>query len=145
MNKKMGRIEKIRKDRYFNMITVSVDDGSIDIVDIKTPFIIEEGDAVAVKFKEIVVSLSKCDKIGKVISVENTIPSTITTCRKGDIFSEVTLKTPCGEIVSLISTPVLEAMGLCEGDDVTALLKGSDIKLEPVLEPSALTSLAGTR
>jgi molybdopterin-binding protein len=144
MNKKEGRIAKIRKDDYFNMITVDVAEGSIEIVDIKTPFMIEEGDKVTVKFKEIVVSLSKCDKIGKVISVENTIPSTITTCRKGDIFSEVTLQTPCGEIVSLISTPVLDSMGLCEGDDVTALLKGSDIKLEPMLEPS-LASLSGTR
>jgi len=144
MNRKTGRIEKIRKDDFFNMITVSVDEGRIDIVDVKTPFFIEEGDEVAVKFNEIVVSLSKCDKIGKVISVENTIPSKITTCRKGEIFSEVRLETPCGEIVSLISTPVLEAMGLCEGDDVTALLKGSDIKLEPVLEPD-LRVLSGTR
>lgn len=144
MNKKEGRIARIRKDDYFNMITVHVDEGSIDIVDVKTPFMIEEGDKVAVKFKEIVVSLSKCDKIGKVISVENTIPSRITTCRKGEIFSEVTLHTPCGEIVSLISTPVLDAMGLCEGDDVTALLKGSDIKLEPLLE-SSLDAVSGTR
>ncbi len=134
MNKKEGRIEKIRKDQYFNMITVAVDDGQIDIVDVKSPYMIREGDPIAIKFNEIVVSLSKCDKIGKVISVENTIPSTITTCRKGEIFSEVRLDTACGEIVSLISTPVLEAMGLCEGDQVTALLKGSDIKLEPILE-----------
>ena len=138
MNKKTGRIEKIRKDAFFNMITVAIDEGRIDIVDVRTPYLIEEGDAVAVKFNEIVVSLSKCDKIGKVISVENTIPSMITTCRKGEIFSEVKLQTPCGEIVSLISTPVLEAMGLCEGDAVTALLKGSDIKLEPLLESPAV-------
>lgn len=134
MNKKEGRIERIRKDDYFNMITVSVDDGRIDIVDVKSPYMIAEGDKVAVRFNEIVVSLSKCDKIGKVISVENTIPSTIRTCRKGEIFSEVKLTTPCGEIVSLISTPVLEAMGLREGDNVTALLKGSDVKLEPIPE-----------
>ena len=144
MNRKTGRIKTIRKDDFFNMITVSINEGTIDIVDVKTPFFIEEGDEVAVKFNEIVVSLSKCDKIGKVISVENTIPSRITTYRKGEIFSEVRLETPCGEIVSLISTPVLEAMGLSEGDDVTALLKGSDIKLEPILE-SPLDALIRTR
>lgn len=134
MNMKQGRIAKIQKDQFFNMITVAVDEGSVDIVDVKSPFLIEEGDDVTLKFNEIVVSLSKCDKIGKVISVENTIPSKIMSTRQGEIFSEVRLETPCGEIVSLISTPVLEAMGLREGDDVTALLKGSDIKLEPLLE-----------
>lgn len=132
MNLKTGTIRSIAKDDFFNMVTVAIDEGCVNIVDVKSPYAIAEGDRVTVKFNEIVVSISKCDKIGKVISMENTIPSRITAYRKGEIFSEVRLETPCGEIVSLISTPVFEAMMLETGDSVTTLLKGSDIKLEPV-------------
>jgi molybdopterin-binding protein len=132
MNCVNGTIRKIRKDDFFNMITVDVGDGCMEIVDVRPPFAVEAGDRVTVRFNEVVVSLSTCDKIGKVISVENTLPATILSLRQGEIFSEVRLATPCGEIVSLVSTPVLEVMGVAIGNRVTALLKGSDIKLEPL-------------
>ena len=134
MNIKSGTITSIAQDDFFNMITVDVDNGSLRIVDVKSPYAIAEGDKVNVKFQEISVSLSVCDKVGKVISVENSIPATYSGCRKGEIFSEVRMHTACGELVSLVSTPVFEEMKLETGARVTALLKGSDIKLEPVFD-----------
>ncbi len=67
------------------------------------------------------------------VSIENTLPVTLQNVRKNNSLCELTLKSKdFGEIISLITTTAYDKLELREGCSATMLLRGTDIKIEPV-------------
>ena len=70
------------------------------------------------------------------VSIENTLPVTLQCVRKNRSLCELTLKnSDFGEIISLITSSAYDKLELREGCSATMLLRGTDIKIEPMDDP----------
>lgn len=86
------------------------------------------GCQVSLLFKETEVLLAK--NLQGVLSIHNRFTATITHITEGIILSTVMLKSPAGELYSIITTNALHELALHNGEEVTVLLKASQISLE---------------
>jgi molybdopterin-binding protein len=93
--------------------------------------------------QEAAIAICKGAKEGSV-SIENHLSGELQHFRKGLVLSEVSVDTPCGKFNSLITTDAFERMELCEGCNVTLLLKAVDIKLTPLLGSTSFEQCAST-
>lgn len=135
MNTFTGKIEEIRSDEFFSCITVEANDVHLKLIKTETPKWLHVGDEVECRVQEAAIAICTGTKEGNV-SIENYLLGKLDQYRKGAVLSEVSVDTPCGKLNSLITTDAFERMELCEGCDVTLLLKAVDIKVLPVLKPS---------
>ncbi|ACF44208.1 TOBE domain protein [Pelodictyon phaeoclathratiforme BU-1] len=87
-----------------------------------------KGCRVNVLFKETEVALAK-GLMGET-SFSNSFPAAVTKIRAGSLLAEITLQCSAGEIVSIITAKAAERLGLQEKDDVTVLIKASQLSLE---------------
>lgn len=133
MNTMLARVETIHSDEFFSCITLRVKETLLKLLKTETPKWVRIGDEVECRIQEAALSLCKGAKEGSV-SIENHIRGQLHHFRKGEVLSEVSVETPCGVMNSLITTDAFERMELCEGCEVTLLLKAVDIKLLPVLD-----------
>ena len=133
MNALFARVEEIKSDEFFSCITIRVKDTLFKLLKTQTPTWLQIGDEVECRIQEAAISICKGAKQGSV-SIENHLSGELQHFRKGLVLSEVSVDTPCGVMNSLITTDAFERMQLCEGCEVTLLLKAVDIKLLPVLD-----------
>jgi molybdopterin-binding protein len=133
MNALFARVEEIKSDEFFSCITIRVNDTIFKLLKTQTPKWLQIGDEVECRIQEAAISICKGAKEGSV-SIENHLSGELQHFRKGLVLSEVSVDTPCGMMNSLITTDAFERMELCEGCDVTLLLRAVDIKLLPVLD-----------
>lgn len=132
MNSFAARVEEIKSDPFFSCITVRVNDTDLKLLKTEVPKWLRVGDEVECRIQEAAIALYKGDKDERV-SIENHLSGELQHFRKGMVLSEVSVDTPCGKLNSLITTDAFERMELCEGCNVTLLLKAVDIKLTPLL------------
>lgn len=130
MNAMQARIESIHSDDFFNIVQLSIQDHTIKLLKTKLPAWVEIGELVECQIQEAALAVCKGAHEGNV-SIENRFEGTIVKFLEGDVLTEVTLDTPCGEVKSLISTEAKNRMGLQKGEDVTLLLKMVDVKIAP--------------
>ena len=103
----------------------------ISAVVIETPdtaAYLRKNKSVYVLFKETEVMLSSDPKT--TISLVNRIPGKITDLKIGDLFCEVRLHSPAGEITAVISKIAWERWPMKPGDEVIALVKINEIMLQ---------------
>jgi len=136
MNAMYARVEEIKSDEFFSCITIRVKDTLFKLLKTEAPKWLRIGDEVECRIQEAAISICKGAKEGSV-SIENHLSGELQHFRKGLVLSEVSVDTPCGIMNSLITTDAFDRMELCEGCNVTLLLKAVDIKLLPVLDSTS--------
>lgn len=132
MNTITARVEEIKSDEFFSCITVRVKETVLKLLRTEAPKWLHTGDEVECRVQEAALAVCKGAKEGSV-SIENHLRGILRQFRKGEVLSEVSVDTPCGLLNSLITTDAFERMELCEGCEVTLLLKAVDVKLMPVV------------
>lgn len=130
MNTMAAKVENIKSDEFFSCITVRVRETVLKLIKTEVPQWLHVGDEVECRIQEAAIAVCKGAKEGNV-SIENHLRGELCRYRKGVVLSEVSVATPCGNLNSLITTDAFERMELCEGCEVTLLLKAVDIKLLP--------------
>ncbi len=136
MNTFNAKVEDIKSDQFFSCITVRANDMELKLLKTEVPKWLHIGDEVECRVQEAAIAICKGAKEGSV-SIENHLSGELQHFRKGLVLSEVSVDTPCGKLNSLITTDAFDRMELCEGCNVTLLLKAVDIKLMPVLDSSS--------
>lgn len=86
------------------------------------------GRQVQVLFKETEVVLGK--QLNGEISFSNRFKAVVTAIRKGGILADVSLRSCAGEFCSIITMRAAERLGLRENDEVTVMIKASQLSLE---------------
>ncbi|MDD5158659.1 MAG: TOBE domain-containing protein [Sulfuricurvum sp.] len=136
MNSFSATVEEIKSDEFFSCITVRANDMELKLLKTEVPKWLHIGDEVECRVQEAAIAICKGAKEGSV-SIENHLSGELQHFRKGLVLSEVSVNTPCGKLNSLITTDAFERMELCEGCNVTLLLKAVDIKLMPLLDSTS--------
>lgn len=136
MNTFAARVEEIKSDPFFSCITVRANNTELKLLKTELPKWLRIGDEVECRVQEAAIAICKGAKEGSV-SIENHLNGELQHFRKGLVLSEVSVDTPCGMMNSLITTDAFERMHLCEGCEVTLLLKAVDIKLTPLLDSTS--------
>lgn len=136
MNTLKAIVEEIKSDEFFSCITVRANNTELKLLKTETPKWLRIGDEVECRVQEASIAICKGAKEGSV-SIENHLSGELQHFRKGTVLSEVSVETPCGKLNSLITTDAFDRMELCEGCNVTLLLKAVDIKLMPVLDSTS--------
>ena len=136
MNSFPAYVEEIKSDEFFSCITVRTKETVLKLLKTETPKWLRIGDEVECRIQEAAIAICKGTKEGSV-SIENHLSGELQHFRKGMVLSEVSVDTPCGKLNSLITTDAFERMELCEGCNVTLLLKAVDIKLMPVVDSTS--------
>jgi molybdopterin-binding protein len=111
---------------------VRINGTDLKLLKTEVPKWLHIGDEVECRVQEAAIAICKGAKEGSV-SIENHLSGELQHFRKGIVLSEVSVDTPCGKLNSLITTDAFDRMELCEGCNVTLLLKAVDIKLMPLL------------
>ncbi len=136
MNTLKAIVEEINSDEFFSCITVRANDTELKLLKTEAPKWLRVGDEVECRVQEASIAICKGAKEGSV-SIENHLSGELQHFRKGTVLSEVSVETPCGKLNSLITTDAFERMELCEGCNVTLLLKAVDIKLMPLIDSTS--------
>jgi molybdopterin-binding protein len=136
MNAFSAYVEEIKSDEFFSCITVRTKDTVLKLLKTEVPKWLRIGDVVECRVQEAAIAICRGAKEGSV-SIENHLSGELQHFRKGLVLSEVSVDTPCGKLNSLITTDAFERMELCEGCEVTLLLKAVDIKLLPLLDSTS--------
>ncbi|MDD2356619.1 MAG: TOBE domain-containing protein [Thiovulaceae bacterium] len=139
MNKVIATVQNIEETDIVTYIHVNSGESAMYLIKSEKPKWLSVGDKVYCNFQEGSVCLSK-DCPGKV-SIENTLPVTLQNVRRNNSLCELTLNnSDFGDIISLITANAYDKLDLQEGCKATMLLRGIDIKLEPLLENLKVSS-----
>jgi molybdopterin-binding protein len=63
------------------------------------------------------------------ISARNQLPGVVTSIKLGGVMAEVVVAVGDHEIVSVVTRQSVEDLGLAEGDQVTAIIKSTEVML----------------
>jgi len=63
------------------------------------------------------------------ISARNKLQGTVTSIKLGGVMAEVVVQVGENEIVSVVTRTSAEELGLSEGDEVTAIIKSTEVML----------------
>ena len=63
------------------------------------------------------------------LSARNQLEGTLTSIMLGGVMAEVVVRVGDNEIVSVVTRTSVEELGLAEGDDVTAIIKSTEVML----------------
>jgi molybdopterin-binding protein len=63
------------------------------------------------------------------LSARNQLRGTVTSIKLGGVMAEVVLRVGENEIVSVVTRTSIEEMGIAEGDEVTAVVKSTEVLL----------------
>ena len=63
-------------------------------------------------------------------SIRNRLPGTIEKIVSDKVVSEIVIRTPAGEVTSVITTSSVQRMNLKEGDQVFAIIKATEVSVE---------------
>ena len=132
MNQILAKVVTIVPGEVISYIQVQSDSVSLKVIKSSLPTWLNVGDTVQCSFKEASVCVSK-DCPGDV-SIENKVPGILKETRRNDLLCELSFDSVIGKVVSLISSQSYDAMQLEEGCEATILIRGIDIRLEPVLD-----------
>ncbi len=139
MNQVIATVQNIEETDIVTYIHVNSGESAMYLIKSEKPKWLSVGDKVYCNFQEGSVCLSK-DCPGKV-SIENMLPVTLQNVRRNNSLCELTLNnSDFGDIISLITANAYDKLDLQEGCKATMLLRGIDIKLEPLLEDLKVSS-----
>lgn len=135
MNSFNGHITKIEVKDKLSIVSVKISEeislGSIVVETPKTANYLHINNEIKVLFKETEVIIGKGNNIS--VSIQNRISGMVTHIEQGALLSKVIIKTPVGEISSIISTRAVHQLKLVENDWVVAMIKLNEIMLSTTL------------
>jgi len=130
MNKLSGIITQILHSGAIVLVDVEVAGqifSALLIESVTQPEWLFSGNQVDLVFKETEVSLAK--NLSGTISSRNRMKCTVLGIDRGTLLSTVSLKFGENSISSAITTRSIEALRLCIGDEVEALVKSNEVSL----------------
>jgi len=130
MNILTGQITALEVNGNLTLVTAKVDNVVFKSIVIETPqsaSYLEVGREIKLLFKETEVIIAS----GTIsnISLQNRITGSVSQIEKGTLLSRLTVRTPVGDIVSIITTKSVEQLKIIKGAKVTAMIKTNEITL----------------
>ena len=125
MNKLSVRVEKIDKNDKLHVITCKLGCQRIKVVSLELRETIKIGSSVELSVKSTNISLAK-NFTGE-LSIANQLTAKVTAIDKGDLLSSVQVELERFSLECLLTVEATLSMGLSVGDDVTVLIKGSEV------------------
>lgn len=128
MNKLAAVITKVERHESLCFLELEASGICLSMLlfDLKPEF--SEGSRVQVLFKETEVVLAK--RLSGEISFSNRFQAVITKIGKGEILADLNLSCPAGKISSIITMKALNRLALEPGEEVTVMVKASQLSLE---------------
>ena len=130
MNNLKGKIETITVQGKMSLVRVKSDQILFTAIVIDTPesaSYLKEGNTVNLIFKETEVIIGKGTEFS--ISLQNRIVGKLKFIRNGSLLSKLVVNTELGEIASIITSNAVNDLGLQVGDEVTVMVKTSEMML----------------
>ena len=131
MNRLEGNIADILTHGNLSLVSVDLGRGlqiqAIVIERPETAEYLQEGNRIAVLFKETEVILGSPDSTG--ISVQNRIPIVIMKIHRGRLLSRVQLKSPAGNLEAIVPSDAVSELDLKEAGELTAFVKTNEVML----------------
>ncbi len=125
MNKLSVKVEKIDKNDKLHIVTCKLGCQRIKVVSLELRDTIKIGSTVELSVKSTNISLAK-NFIGE-LSIVNQLTAKVTAIDKGDLLSSVQVELERFSLECLLTVEATLSMGLSVGDDVTVLIKGSEV------------------
>ncbi len=130
MNNLKGNIASITVQEKMSLVQVTSNEILFTAIVIDTPEsanYLKEGNAVNLIFKETEVIVGKGTAFA--ISLQNRIVGRLKLIRTGALLSKLVVSTELGEIASIITSNAVNELGLQVGDEVTVMVKTSEMML----------------
>ena len=130
MNIIHGIVSDLHTEQNLSLVSVTTQDIVLTAVVIDTPQTspyLRLKQPVKVLFKETEVIISKAANPD--ISLRNQVSGKINAIQSGEILSKVTLNTHIGNIISIITTKVVNSLQLKIGDKATVMIKTNEVML----------------
>ena len=130
MNTLSGEIAAIKVKNALSLVYINVTSARLCAIVIDTPEsapYLRTGNRIKVIFKEteVIIGTGKNQQI----SLQNRISGQVKAVESGDLLSKVTVDTPAGEIVSVITTNAVKQLHIKAGSQVTAMIKTNEVML----------------
>ena len=132
MNCIEASVKRVRSVDKLHVVSFDYHGVELTMMSLALDASVKEGVKVALGFKSSAVGIVKAF-VGE-LSYSNKVQGFVSSIEQGELLSVLHLKSYDTEIESLITTQSLLRMGVCEGDDVQALIKASDIYIIKVLQ-----------
>ena len=130
MNNLKGNIISITVQEKMSLVKVKSGQVLFTVIVIDTPesaSYLKEGNTVNLIFKETEVIIGKGTAFA--ISLQNRIVGKLKFIRSGALLSKLVVDTELGEIASIITSNAVNDLGLLVGDEVTVMVKTSEMML----------------
>ena len=125
MNKLSARVEKIDKTDNLHVITCKLGCQTIKVVSLELQESLQIGSSVELSVKSTNISLAK--NLTGELSIVNQLTAKVTAIDKGSLLCAVQVELEGFSLECLLTVEATLSMGLSVGDDVTVLVKGSEV------------------
>jgi molybdate transport system regulatory protein len=130
MNIFKGKITSIKVSGSLSLVEVNVGDILFKSIVIETPgtaaWLVDDNE-INVIFKETEVVIGKGSQ--HAVSMQNKIPGKIFEIDNGALLSKITIVTPVGKVVAIITYNAVQQLQLQVGETITAMIKTNEIML----------------
>ncbi len=130
MNIVTGAITSIKVSGNISLVTITANNISFKTMVIETPDTaawLKMDNKINVIFKETEVIIGK--GLEHLVSLQNKVPGKIIEIQRGELVSKITVDTPVGNIVAIISLDAVMQLSLQQGETVTAMIKTNEIMI----------------
>jgi len=127
VNKVRAEVRTIEASGHLHRITLDAGGETFVVITLELGEDFVVGSRVYISFKSTHVAIAR--GLQGDVTISNRIASKVETIRRKPILTEVVLYSRAGSFTALITTRAFERLGLQEGDEVTALMKASDLYL----------------
>lgn len=131
MNILQVQIKAIHNKDKLNIIQFDFDGVQLAMMGLELDDRLQLSSKVNIAFKSIAVGIAK--NLQGELSYSNKLICKVKSITKGELLSEISLSFFDTEIDSIITTRSVKKMNLKIGDEVTALIKASDVYIEEIL------------
>lgn len=128
LNKLQGSIHQVETDGHVSLVTVNSNGETFTALSNATPenaSWLKKGEAVSLEFKASDMAIAKL--FSGAVSIRNYFKATVTAIEAGNILTEVVLDYKGQTLYSVITNSAANALNLNEGDEVTGMVKSTEI------------------
>ncbi len=133
MNQLEATVKSIEQEGLLHMLQLDMHDSALYMVSLEPPQNVEVGKRVVLSFKSTSVSIAKNLDECCMLSYINLIRAKIVTITKGRLLCSVVLDAYGHQVESIISAIACDKMELQTTQEVTLLIKASEIAIKEVL------------
>lgn len=128
LNTLKGTVHQVETDGHVSIVTVHTEGETFTAMTNATPQTaswLQKGNNINLEFKAADMAIAKL--FSGAISIRNYFKATITAIEAGNVLSELTLDYKGHIMYSIITNAAVNALNLTEGDEVTGLVKSTEI------------------